>query len=105
MAKDYSKWFYNSTKWRKLREYICVSRNHTCEECGEYGDQVHHIIEITPDNINDTSITLNEKNLQLLCKECHDKKRKTENEVNDGLEFDINGDLIPSHSPPIKHLK
>ncbi len=99
MAKDYSKKFYNSSAWKKLSEYIRVSRNFTCEECGEYGSQVHHKIEITPDNINDTSITLNEDNLQLLCEECHNKKRLKETDVNDGLRFDSNGDLI-SINPP-----
>lgn len=99
MAKEYSKSFYNSKAWRKLSEYIRVSRDHTCEECGEFGDQVHHIIEITPENINDTSITLNESNLQLLCEECHNKKRKKEADVNNGLKFNSNGDLVPKDAP------
>ena len=101
MAKDYSKKFYNSSAWKKLSEYIRVSRHYTCEECGEYGTQVHHIIEITPENINDASITLNENNLQLLCEECHNKKRKKEADVNDGLRFDANGDLIPVDDTPL----
>ena len=100
MAKDYSKKFYNSSAWKKLSEYIRVSRHYTCEECGEYGTQVHHIIEITPENIN-ASITLNENNLQLLCEECHNKKRKKEADVNDGLRFDANGDLIPVDDTPL----
>ena len=93
MALDYAKPFYNSKKWKKLRKYICESRHYTCEECGDYGDQVHHIIEITPDNINDPSITLNEDNLQLLCEECHNAKRKTEKDLVDGLKFDEFGNL------------
>ena len=100
MAKDYSKQFYNSSAWKKLSEYVRVSRHYICEECGEYGSQVHHIIEITPDNINDTSITLNEKNLQLLCEECHNKKRKKEPEVSDGLMFGPDGDLFPINDTP-----
>ena len=96
MALDYSKSFYNSTAWKKLRLYICESRFWTCEECGEYGDQVHHIIEITPENINNPNITLNEENLQLLCEECHNGKRRTEKDVNDGLKFDEFGNLIKS---------
>lgn len=101
MAKEYSKKFYNSSAWKKLSNYIRISRHFTCEVCGEYGTQVHHIIEITPENINDTSITLNESNLQLLCEECHNKMRRTELDVNDGLMFDANGDLICiSDTPP-----
>ena len=101
MAKDYSKSFYQSKEWKKLRRYVCESRNWTCEECGEYGDQVHHIIEITPENINDTSITLNEENLELVCETCHNKKRNKESEVNNGLRFDANGDLVPIDTPRI----
>lgn len=93
MALDYAKSFYNSKKWKDLRLYVCQSRHYTCEECGDYGDQVHHVIEITPDNINDPSITLNEDNLQLLCEECHNAKRKTEKDLVDGLKFDEFGNL------------
>ena len=96
MALEYSKSFYNSSQWKKLRLYVCQSRHWTCEECGEYGDQVHHIIEITPDNINDPNITLNEDNLQLLCEECHNSKRRTEIDIEDGLKFDEFGNLVKS---------
>ena len=94
MALDYSKSFYNSSAWKNLRLYICESRLWTCEECGGYGDQVHHIIEITPENINDFNITLNEDNLQLLCEECHNSKRRKEKDFNEDLKFDEFGNLI-----------
>lgn len=93
MAKDYSKDFYNSRKWRNLSSYIREKYNHICQECGEFGDQVHHIIEITPENINNPDITLNENNLTLLCDGCHNKKKKKELDVNDGLYFDFDGNL------------
>lgn len=98
MALEYSKPFYNSVAWKKLRLYICESRHWTCEECGDYGDQVHHIQEITPDNINDVNITLNEDNLQLLCEECHNAKRKKDKDVNEELKFDEYGNL---YKPPV----
>lgn len=96
MALDYSKSFYNSSAWKKLRLYVCESRMWTCEECGDYGDQVHHIIPITPENIDNPDVTLNERNLQLLCEECHNSKRRIEKDINDGLEFDELGNLIKS---------
>lgn len=34
---------------------------------------MHHIIELTPDNINNPSISLNPRNLMLLCNDCHNK--------------------------------
>ena len=102
MALDYSKSFYNSSAWRKLRLHVCNTRHWTCEECENYGDQVHHIIEITPENINDPMITLNENNLQLLCEECHNAKRRIDGDVNRGLRFDENGDLIKCYDiPPV----
>ena len=33
--------------------------------------EVHHITELTPDNINDPSVSLNLDNLVSLCRECH----------------------------------
>lgn len=35
------------------------------------GEIVHHIEHITPANIHDDSITLNENNLMLVCRDCH----------------------------------
>ena len=96
MALEYAKPFYNSKKWKDLRLMVCQTRHWTCDECGEYGDQVHHIIEITPDNIDDPNVTLNENNLQLLCEECHNSKRREVKDIEDGLKFDENGDLIKS---------
>lgn len=37
------------------------------------GKIVHHKIWLTPDNIHDTSITLNWDNLMLVCQDCHNK--------------------------------
>ena len=35
------------------------------------GEVVHHIIEITPMNIDDPNITLSFDNLRLVCRDCH----------------------------------
>lgn len=50
-----------------------------CQDClkrGRYtpAEEVHHIRELTPDNINDPSITLNPDNLVSLCRECHKQR-------------------------------
>ena len=47
-----------------------------CQDCLAKGiytpaQEVHHIIELTPENINDPSIALNPDNLISLCKSCH----------------------------------
>ena len=38
--------------------------------------EVHHKIPLTPENINDPSVTLNWDNLELLCKDCHEQERQ-----------------------------
>lgn len=47
-----------------------------CQDCLKAGkvktaEEVHHITELTPDNINDPAITLSLNNLISLCKKCH----------------------------------
>lgn len=80
MAKAYAKSFYNSTKWKKCRAAYIAS---------VYGGYiVDHIIEITPENIDDANITLNHDNLQFLCLDCHNKKTFSKPAVIDGCWFD-----------------
>ena len=50
-----------------------------CQDClrkGKYtpAEEVHHILELTPDNINDPEVTLNPDNLVALCRECHKQR-------------------------------
>ena len=40
------------------------------------GDEVHHKIRLTPENITDPSIALNWDNLELLCKACHQEEHQ-----------------------------
>ena len=85
MAQPFAEKFYKSSKWRECRNAYATMRGHLCEQCLRrnvlsYGEIVHHKIELTPENINDPSITLNYNNLELLCRQCHaevhDKRKK-----------------------------
>lgn len=74
--KPFAASFYNSTAWKKTRDAYKREKKHLCERClsmGLYrvGEIVHHIEPLTPQNINDSSISLDRSNLQLLCRECH----------------------------------
>lgn len=73
MAKDFSKAFYRSKAWAKVREAAIVRAKGMCEMPGCYkpAEEVHHIIELTPENINDPDISLNQDNLMCLCRDCH----------------------------------
>ena len=77
MAKEWAKSFYNSKAWRSCRDSYRDMRisidGGLCEVCRkEIGSIVHHIVELTQQNISDPEIALNHSNLRYDCKECHD---------------------------------
>lgn len=68
--------FYASSRWTKFRAAIIAERGMTCEKCGKLittdrDAELDHIIELTPDNIQDVNITLNPTNVRLLHHACH----------------------------------
>lgn len=74
--QPYAEGFYKSKAWRACRDSYARSQRGLCELCLKQGlmtpgEAVHHITHITPDNINDPSITLNPDNLMLLCRDHH----------------------------------
>ena len=78
MAQDFSRRFYNSKAWYNTRNAYFKNRAGLCEVClsnGLYnqGEIVHHKIELTPENIDNPKISLDWNNLQLVCRECHEK--------------------------------
>ena len=99
MAREFAKAFYHSSAWEKQRAYILKRDNYLCTEpnCNRVATEVHHIIELTPDNINDIHITLGEDNLRSLCHECHDRitKAMKANErtgnILEAVGFDLDG--------------
>ena len=99
MAREFSKSFYRSKAWKETRDYIYNKHKGLCQDCLNKnilipGKEVHHIIPLDPNNMNDTDITLGEDNLILLCKECHHKRHNNNNCIDDGLMFDELGNLI-----------
>lgn len=58
--------FYRSDKWKIARAIKIASASGLCEKCGEIGTEVHHKIHLTPDNVNNLEISLNQDNLMLL---------------------------------------
>lgn len=68
--------FYSSNAWKLCRDNVKQRDHGLCQDCLKKGlitpaDAVHHIIELTPENINNPEISLNEKNLVSLCRDCH----------------------------------
>lgn len=74
--QDFAEKFYKSKQWQKCRASYIKQAGGLCEAClkqGRYipGEIVHHKIVLTAFNINDADVTMNFKNLELLCRKCH----------------------------------
>ena len=85
--------FYKSDRWHTARNIVITRANGLCERCGKVGTEVHHIIRLTPDNVDDVSISANPKNLILLCKDCHNKEHGRFTDKKE-YKFDAKGNLI-----------
>lgn len=96
MAKSWAKQFYSSKQWRTVRREVLRRDHYTCRDCYSRGEEVHHIIELTPDNINDPMVALNPDNLMSLCGTCHKKRTNgSVGDVTDGYVFDEDGQVVP----------
>lgn len=94
MAKEFAKGFYQSRAWKELRRQILRRDLYTCEDCGGRATEVHHGIELTPENISDPSVSLNPKLLHSLCHDCHTRKTKGSEEIGEGYIFDESGQVV-----------
>ena len=79
--KRFARQLYWSRPWAICRKRYAESVGGLCERCYAEGRitpgvHVHHKIRLTPENISNPEITLNWKNLELLCEECHQKEHR-----------------------------
>ena len=108
-----TKGFYKTAAWLKCRAAYIKSVGGLCERCladGKIvpGYIVHHKCYLTPENINDTSVTLNWDNLEYLCQPCHNaihfkeehRKRYTINK--DGT-INISAECMSGYAPEQPH--
>lgn len=100
MARDWAKQFYDSVAWKKQRRYILARDHYTCTEpgCHNVATEVHHIVELTKQNVNDVNISLSEKNLRSLCHDCHTRitkeMKQKDGELLEHIVFDSDGNPI-----------
>lgn len=79
MAKyNILKSFYASLIWQNFRIATIAERGLRCEYCGELVVRakdltLHHIKELTPENVSDVMISLNPANILVVHHECHNK--------------------------------
>lgn len=83
--------FYKSIHWKVAREIKIQKANGRCERCGAIGKEVHHKIRININNVMDPRVSLNQDNLEYLCRRCHNKEHKR---FSKEPEFDEEGNLI-----------
>ena len=67
---------------------------YTCAYCYGRAQEVHHKIELTPNNISDPTIALNPDNLVSLCHDCHTKITQGYGDVADGYIFTDDGQVV-----------
>ena len=86
MSQEFSTPFYHSKAWKTTQEaYMAASIEvpgvgvcppYACERCFQAGrltaaEIVHHIVWLTPENVNDPDIAINPDNLMRVCRDCH----------------------------------
>lgn len=70
--------FYASEAWQKFRMVVISERGLRCEHCSETVLKsseltLHHIEELTPENVHDVNIALNPENIMVVHHECHNE--------------------------------
>lgn len=118
MAKEWAKPFYKSAAWEKARDAALWRSHSLCVRCKERGKLtparvVHHMVPLTPENIDDPAISLNLDLLMPLCHECHGivhdelgvgapfVRSKAERELDEPrVGFDAFGNVVP-----LSHLR
>ncbi len=83
--------FYKSVAWKTARNIKINNVNGKCERCGAIGEDVHHKIRLTVLNVHEANISVKQDNLELLCKECHNKEHGRFNK--EKQIFDFNGNF------------
>lgn len=101
MAHSFAVAFYHSGSWKRARAEAMRRDHGLCQRCLSFGkvtpaEIVHHIIELTPENITDPAIATGLSNLTSLCRVCHaDVHGYTNSRTREGLTFDDEGNLVP----------
>lgn len=77
-----TKAFYDSWQWKDFRRDLIIERTTEdglrCEKCNKQilNETIilHHIVELTNENVNDYNISLNPEVIEISCLDCHNKE-------------------------------
>jgi len=95
MAKPWARRIYNSKRWQMARAEALRRDRYTCQSCQGRAEEVHHIIELAPNNIHNDSIVFGLDNLESLCWRCHQAETHDRTDIADGYVFDDQGQPVP----------
>lgn len=103
MARDFSRAFYGSGEWKACRAAYIAERvaidGGLCERCHQQpGKIVHHKIYLTRRNVSDPTVTLNHRNLEYVCQDCHNDEHLRDH-TPPRCRFDAWGYPLPPSSP------
>lgn len=73
--------FYCSKQWRDLAFNLKIQAQGKCQRCNKVVSDFrelipHHKVELTEENVDDTSISLNPKLLEVICFTCHNREHR-----------------------------
>ena len=94
------KQFYKSREWQTCRDNYYRYRRGLCERClakgiVSVGEEVHHKVRLTLDNINDENISVNFNNLELLCRNCHIDEHRDDRRSEKRYSVNADGSVSP----------
>ena len=98
MSKPFATALYQSKSWEQTRGSVYNREHGLCQLCGGPGLIVHHVLWLTPNNINDSTVTLSQSNLVLVCLHCHNLIHMNAESLEQGLKFDEYGDIVRTES-------
>lgn len=105
MAREFARRFYKSAAWQQARELALLRDHGLCQTPGCFmpAQEVHHKIELTPENIEDPAVALCIDNLTCLCRDCHMRIHRAKEE-NSRYFFDETGRPVAIDAPPSKRV-
>ena len=104
MSREFAYGLYHSREWAHVREQAMVRDHYLCQRCMSLGRVtpaviVHHVVHLTPGNVNDPRIALDLSNLTCLCRDCHAIVHGFDHEATRAdVAFDADGNLVRSQN-------
>ncbi len=106
------KQFYCSKPWLDLSYKMKIDAGGKCSRCGftaitkeDWSLLIgHHIIELTEDNVNDPTISLNPDKIEIICQTCHNKEHHRFGGIHTKKVYIVWGSPLSGKSTAVKQM-